>query len=153
MKIKYKHTNLIAKDWKRLSDFYQKVFKCVPVPPERDLSGGWLDKVTGIADAQISGMHYRLPGFDDNGPTLEIFQYSPMSEHPVVYPNTPGFSHIAFEVDDVSAVARAVFDHGGSTVGELTTKDVHGVGLLTVQYVADPEGNIIELQKLEPISN
>jgi predicted enzyme related to lactoylglutathione lyase len=147
MGIKYTHTNLIAKDWKHLSSFYQDVFGCVPVPPERNLSGEWLDRVTGIAGSQISGIHLRLPGYGDEGPTLEIFQYGFMPEHPRVNPNTPGFSHIAFAVDDVSAIAQAVFDHGGSAVGELTVREVPGVGLLTVQYVADPEGNIIEIQK------
>lgn len=74
-----------------------------------------------------------------------------MPEHPIVRPNTPGFSHIAFEVDDVSAVAEAVIKQGGSAVGELLTKDIPGVGSLAVQYVADPEENIIEIQKLEAV--
>jgi predicted enzyme related to lactoylglutathione lyase len=39
MKIKFTHTNIIAKDWKKLSQFYQEVFECVPVPPERDMQG------------------------------------------------------------------------------------------------------------------
>jgi len=39
MATKYTHTNLIAKDWKRLLAFYQEVFGCIPVLPERDLSG------------------------------------------------------------------------------------------------------------------
>ena len=46
MPTKYVHTNLIAKGWKRLSDFYQEVFDCVPVLPVRDLSGKWIDKAT-----------------------------------------------------------------------------------------------------------
>ena len=69
-----------------------------------------------------------------------------MPEHPSVNPNTPGFSHIAFAVDAVPATAQAVFNNGGSAVGELTIRDVPGLGLLTFQYVADPEGNIIEVQ-------
>jgi len=148
--IKYKHTNIAAKDWKRLSDFYQEVFGCVPVPPDRDLSGKWLDKITGIQQAHILGRHLRLPGFGDDGPTLEIFQYDSMPEHPAIKPNTPGFAHIAFEVDNVNEVAKSVFDHGGTAIGELVTREVPGVGQLTVQYVADPEGNIIEIQKVEP---
>lgn len=36
---KYVHTNLIANDWRALSDFYQQLFGCVPVPPERDFRG------------------------------------------------------------------------------------------------------------------
>jgi predicted enzyme related to lactoylglutathione lyase len=69
-----------------------------------------------------------------------------MPEHPPVRPNTPGFSHLAFAVDDVPAAARVVLDRGGSVVGELTARDVPGAGLVTFQYMADPEGNIIEVQ-------
>lgn len=146
MPMKYTHTNLIAKDWKRLSAFYQQVFGCAPVPPERDLSGEWLDKATGLTGAHLAGMHLRLPGYGDDGPTLELFQYDAMPEHPFVNPSTPGFRHIAFAVDDVPATAQAVINHGGSAVGELTIREVPGVGLLTFQYVADPEGNILEVQ-------
>ncbi len=146
MLTKYAHTNLIAKDWRRLARFYQDVFDCVPIPPERDLTGEWLDKATGLDDAKISGMHLRLPGYGDDGPTLELFQYGSMSEHPSTKPNTPGFSHIAFAADDVAQTAQVAFNNGGSAVGELMVREVPNVGLLTFQYVADPEGNIIEIQ-------
>ena len=149
MPTRYAHTNLITKDWKRLSAFYQEVFGCEPVPPERDLHGEWLDQATGISGAHIVGMHLRLPGCGDDGPTLELLQYESMPDHPPVAPNTPGFSHIAFAVDDVAAVTQAVFAHGGAPVGALTTRAVAGAGLLTFQYVADPEGNIIEVQHWE----
>ena len=147
--MKYTHTNLIAKDYKRLSRFYQEVFGCVPVPPERDLSGQWLDKATGLQGARIQGVHLRLPGYGENGPTLEIFQYNQMPQHPPAAPNTPGFSHIAFAVEDVSEVAKKVLAHGGSEVGKLTVREIEGVGTITFQYLADPEGNIIEVQKWE----
>jgi predicted enzyme related to lactoylglutathione lyase len=146
MPTRYAHTNLIAKDWQRLSAFYQEVFGCVPIPPERDLSGEWLDRATGVSGAHTSGVHLRLPGYGDDGPTLELFQYGAMPEHPAVHPNTPGFSHIAFSVDDVPTTVQAIFDRGGSAVGELIIRDIPGVGLLTFQYVADPEGNTIEVQ-------
>ncbi len=146
MPTKYAHTNLIAKDWKRLSTFYQEVFDCVPLLPERDLSGEWIDQATGIKDAHIHGIHLRLPGFGDDGPTLELFQYDSMPERPSVKPNTPGFSHIAFSVDDVAVTAQAILDHGGATIGELTVRELPGVGLLSFQYLADPEGNIVEIQ-------
>jgi predicted enzyme related to lactoylglutathione lyase len=146
MPIKYAHTNLIAIDWKRLSAFYQEVFNCVPVPPQRDLSGEWIDQATGLTDVHITGQHLRLPGYGNDGPTLEIFQYGSMPQHPATFPNMPGFSHIAFAVDDVQATARAIFERGGSPVGELIVQEISGVGLLTFQYVADPEGNMIEIQ-------
>ena len=44
--------------------FYQDVFGCVPVPPERNLSGAALDAATGVSPAHLQGMHLRLPGAD-----------------------------------------------------------------------------------------
>lgn len=45
IRAKYVHTNLIARDWKRLVRFYREVFGCEPKGPERDLSAAWLDRV------------------------------------------------------------------------------------------------------------
>lgn len=149
MKIKYAHTNLIAKDWKRLAKFYQTVFNCQPIPPERDMAGDWLDDITGIPQSHICGTHMLLPGFGDNGPTLEIFQYDSITDHPEVNANTSGFSHIAFTVEDVAKIADEVFAQGGSAAGKLVVRKVENVGILTVQYVRDPEGNIVELLNWE----
>jgi len=129
-----------------LANFYQEVFGCLPVPPERHLSGQWLAEGTGLKSAELSGIHLRLPGFGDEGPTLEIFQYTHSEGKLETKPNREGFGHIAFEVDDVTNALRTVLSHGGSTVGKVTSRDIPGVGLLTFVYVADPEGNIIELQ-------
>ena len=149
MPIKYAHTNLIARDWKKLADFYQLIFDCIPIPPERDLSGEWIDQATGILNTHIRGIHLRLPGHGKGGPTLEIFQYNEMPNHPEVMPNTPGFTHLAFEVEDVPSKAKQIFENGGSAVGKLTVREIAGVGLITFQYIADPEGNIIEIQSWE----
>jgi predicted enzyme related to lactoylglutathione lyase len=146
MPTKFAHVNLIAKDWKQLVTFYQEVLDCQPIPPKRDLSGKWLDQATGIEDTQIDGIHLRLPGYGKDGPTFEIFQYRTAPEHPTVQPNTPGFSHIAFAVDDVAATAEAILQAGGSAVGVLTEREIPGAGVVTFQYLRDPEGNIIEIQ-------
>ena len=146
MPTKYTHTNLIAKDWRRLAAFYREVFGCAPVPPERDMAGAWLDKATGMSGVHITGVHLRLPGCGETGPTLEIFQYDAMPERDPAAPNTPGFSHIAFSVDDVPDAVRDIVSHGGSVIGGLAARHVPGVGLLTFQYAADPEGNIVEVQ-------
>ena len=146
MPTKYAHTNLIAKDWRRLSAFYLEVFGCIPNLPERDLSGEWIDKATGIKGTHITGEHLRLPGYGDEGPTLEIFSYDRMPDHSEIAPNTPGFAHIAFSVDDVPGIANAIFERGGSAVGELIVQEISGAGVITFQYVSDPEGNILEIQ-------
>ena len=76
MKAKYKHTNIVARDWQALAGFYETVFGCTRVPPERHLSGEWLASGTGVADARFSGVHLRMPGNGTRGPTLEIYQYA-----------------------------------------------------------------------------
>jgi predicted enzyme related to lactoylglutathione lyase len=144
--MKYKHTNIIAGDWRALARFYEDVFGCVRVPPERNLSGDWLAEGTGVPGAALAGAHLRLPGCGDAGPTLEIFQYARNEPKPAPAANREGFSHIAFEVDDVAAVLQTVIARGGSAVGSVVSRDVEGVGRLTFAYAADPEGNILELQ-------
>jgi predicted enzyme related to lactoylglutathione lyase len=144
---KFVHTNLIAKDWQKLADFYEQVLGCTRVLPERHLSGQWLAAATGVAEAEIHGMHLRLPGYADTGPTLEIFQYNHDQERNLKAVNQSGFAHIAFAIDDVVAARDAVLEAGGGIVGQLTTVKIPNAGTITFIYVTDPEGNIIELQK------
>ena len=146
LQAKYVHTNLIARDWRALADFYQRVFGCVPVPPARDLSGPIIDAGTGVPDAHLRGMHLRLPGYGDTGPTLEIFNNTVLEDRPATAVNRPGFAHIAFAVDDVRAAREAVLAAGGRAVGEVVTVQISSGAQVTWCYVTDPEGNIIELQ-------
>lgn len=146
MQARYAHTNLIAQDWQRLVDFYQQVFGCTLVV-ERQLSGEWMERLSGVPGAQIRIAHLRLPGYGEDGPTLEIIQYT---EQPAGMPtavNRPGFGHIAFGVDDVIAAQAAVLAAGGDSVGDIVTVDQPGRGRLTAVYATDPEGNVIELQR------
>ncbi len=142
---RFVHTNLIARDWQKLVDFYQNVFGCVPVVSDRTASGEWLDKITGLPQAEIRITHLYLPDLDA-GPTLEIIQYNRTGDAPPPAPNRPGFGHIAFAVEDVAAALQAVIAAGGGSVGEIITADLPGRGLLTAVYATDPEGNIVELQ-------
>jgi predicted enzyme related to lactoylglutathione lyase len=144
---KYVHTNLIARDWKRLVRFYTDVFGCERKGPERDLSGAWLDSVNAVPNAHLAGVHLRLPGHGEDGPTLEIFSYDKLVDHGVPVANQRGFAHIAFAVDEVDQALQAVIAAGGGTVGKVATTQVDGVGVLRVVYARDPEGNIVELQK------
>ncbi len=147
MNAKYKHTNIIAHDWHVLVRFYEEVFGCVCVVPVRQLSGSWLEKGTGVPAAKLSGVHLRLPGHGSNGPTLEIFQYerNENREQPTLA-NREGLGHIAFEVEDINHTVSEVLRCGGEKIGDLVTHDMKDVGTLSFVYMADPEGNIIELQ-------
>jgi predicted enzyme related to lactoylglutathione lyase len=142
---RFVHVNLIAKDWRSLASFYQRVFDCSIVPPERDYTGPLLDAGTGIPGAKLRGAHLRLPGFDSNGPTLEIYQYEPAGDEPPHAVNSLGYGHIAFSVDDVAEARRNVLANGGTSVGELVTLSTADGRKVTWAYLRDPEGNIIEL--------
>ncbi len=145
MTIRYAHTNIIAKDWKKLADFYMETFGCVFAPPERNLSGEWVDELTDIKDCAIRGAHLALPGYE-KGPTLEIFSYEPENEQELPKEiNGYGLAHIAFEVDDVEAVLEMLFKNGGSRLGGIVKKKYPEIGVLTAVYARDPEGNIIEI--------
>jgi catechol 2,3-dioxygenase-like lactoylglutathione lyase family enzyme len=146
-KTRYAHTNLIADDWRRLADFYVAVFDCVPVSSEREQHGRLTDDLTGMPGARIRGRHLRLPGHGENGPTLEVFSYEKNAPHPPTELHRPGFQHLAFEVDDIHAKREQILALGGRDVGKLVTLNIAGAGVLTLIYMTDPEGNIIELQK------
>ncbi len=143
---KYVHTNLIARDWRELSRFYLEVFGFAPVPPERHYNSVEIERGTGVRGSELHGVHLRMPGYGDSGPTLEIFSYSIPKEGPEPAVNRPGFGHIAFSVADVSVAQDAVLQAGGKAVGEIVTLQTSAGARLTWCYVTDPEGNIIELQ-------
>jgi predicted enzyme related to lactoylglutathione lyase len=150
---RYGHTNLIARDWRRLAAFYETVFDCIPVPPERDYSGELAERGTGVRGAAFQGVHLRLPGHGPDGPTLEIYSYR-TSVDPAAAPaaNRVGWGHIAFQVDDVARARGAVVGAGGRLLTDaevVTTRTADGRHV-TWCYLADPEGNLIELQSWSP---
>jgi len=144
--MKFAHTNIISTNWKKLADFYVKTFDCKIVPPIRKQSGEWLEKGTGLENAKLEGVHLLLPGYGENGPTLEIYQYESIEKQDFLSPNTRGFGHIAFEVESVEAVLETLKKNDGKAFGKITKRKVKDVGEITFIYARDPEGNLIELQ-------
>ena len=143
---RYVHTNLVARDWRALAAFYERVLGCVPVPPERHFSGPTLEAGTGVPGSRLDGIHLRLPGRGDDGPTLELFTYSIAADGPAPAVNRPGFGHLAFEVASVEEARAEVLAAGGRAVGQVVTLTTAAGRQVTWCYVTDPEGNILELQ-------
>jgi glyoxylase I family protein len=143
---RFGHVNLVARDWRALAGFYERVFGCVPVPPERDYRGPDLAAGTGVPDAALRGVHLRLPGHGPDGPTLEIYEYAVALPGLPPAANRPGFGHVAFVVPDVGAAGSVVLESGGRAVGSVVTLTTADGRHVTWAYVTDPEGNIVELQ-------
>jgi catechol 2,3-dioxygenase-like lactoylglutathione lyase family enzyme len=143
---KFGHLNVTTSDWRSLAAFYQAVFGMDLVPPERDFRSPDLDRATGLTDAHLRGAHLRLPGEPEGGPTLEIFEYEDLEAQRQPAVDRPGWGHIAFRVPDVATARDAVLGGGGSSVGEIVTFTTADGRHVTWCYVADPGGNIVELQ-------
>ena len=143
--MRYVHTNIVARDWRALAAFYEAVFGCRPKPPVRAFADEWLARGTGVPGAELEGIHLALPGYGDDGPTLEIFTYGTIQEQEAGVPDRRGLAHLAFEVDDVAETLTAVVARGGSALGEVTRCEIEGVGDLSFVYARDPEGNVLEL--------
>jgi catechol 2,3-dioxygenase-like lactoylglutathione lyase family enzyme len=147
---RYVHTNLVARDWRGLAAFYERVLGCTPTPPERHFSGPELEAGTGVAGARLDGIHLLLPGRGADGPTLEIFTYAPGLERPAPRVNEPGLGHVAFQVGSVEKAREEVLHEGGRPVGDVVTLTTTDGRQITWCYVTDPEGNVIELQCSRP---
>ena len=145
--MKYIHTNIISRNWNKLAEFYIKVFGCEKILPERDLKGKWIEEGTGVDNVHIKGIHLRLPGYEVDGPTLEIFQYNKFIPKKSKKINHEGFAHLAFQVDDVEATLKSVLKAGGSKLSKVINAKIPNIGKITFVYAKDPEGNYIELQK------
>ena len=143
---RFGHVNVTGRDWRGLAAFYTEVFGCTFVPPERDIRSADLDAATGLTDAHLTGAHLRLPGHGESGPTLEIFSYDELADHPGGRVDRPGWGHVAFQVPDVPAAVEAVVAAGGGRLGEIITTRTADGRQVTWVYTTDPEGNLVELQ-------
>ena len=89
---RFGHVNVIARDWRRLEEFYREVFGMEIVPPLRDYRGPDVEAGTGVVGAAFRGAHLRLPGLGPDGPTLEIYQYESGPDGGIQAANRPGTS-------------------------------------------------------------
>ena len=73
-------------------------------------------------------------------------------EVPEVAPVGPGLPHLALHVatGDISSTVEALVAGGGSLISEARTRDDFGTAV-TAAFVADPDGNVIELTDVGPL--
>jgi catechol 2,3-dioxygenase-like lactoylglutathione lyase family enzyme len=149
MKIRLAHVSITAKDMTRLREFYEKALGFVVSRPERGFSGDWLGKGTGVPGAGIKRVHLRLPDAGEGGAHLELIEYSGTArETSPPAADRAGLRHVAFETESAEELAGLrdrIIGNGGGDLGEISEKEIDGLGTVTFVYMTDPEGNIIEL--------
>lgn len=146
MDIKYCHVCIACKDWQLISKFYQDVFGCIPLDPVRNMQGEWAGHLIAAPDvdeAEIVGEHIMVPGYGEQGPTLEILSYKPVGKDVTLECFDTGFTHICFEVpDDITETLQRFLECGGSMISTFENPEKE-----RAIYGRDPEGNIVEIRR------
>ncbi len=138
------HVNINAKDWKKVAAFYEEVFGCTRILPEKAIAGDYAKQLTGLDGADIGGITLAFPD-DPDGCQLEIFQYNIQDDTAPGTINMTGLGHIAIDVEDIEVTTEKLLAAGGSFVGSQVHRTYADKPDLFIHYVKDCEGNIIEL--------
>ena len=108
---------------------------------EAKMQGELLDEVTGLKDARTEFVMLQAP---DGQLNLEVIKY----HHPVDSentrpsgPNALGLRHMAFEVEDLDDIVKALQQKGHDLVGSVQNYE----NIWKLCYVHGPEGIIVEL--------
>jgi catechol 2,3-dioxygenase-like lactoylglutathione lyase family enzyme len=149
MKTRIAHVSITAGNLDRLKEFYMNALGFEVARPERDFSGDWLERGTGVTGAEFRRIHLRLPGADPDGTHLELIEYSEtVNGGAPPAANLSGLRHIAIEAGSPGELRKLhdlVLENGGGELGEIAEQEIDGLGTVTFVYLTDPEGNIIEL--------
>ncbi|PJZ75604.1 VOC family protein [Leptospira neocaledonica] len=132
-KIRFLHVNINTKDWTKTLSFYSKIFETSSTGFERDYKGDFIEKLTGIQGIEIKGRHLPLPGYDEGGPTVEIFTYNNFSEKGPLEKSDAGKIAVGFLTSDLRSAANKILQDGGILTEEYNN---------TIMF-KDPDGNLI----------
>jgi catechol 2,3-dioxygenase-like lactoylglutathione lyase family enzyme len=137
------HFALTVSDLERSLAFYRDLgFELVS---DREVQGGYVEEITGIADA-----HIRLAHLSGYGHNLELLEYErprgPTRDRPLY---ETGSAHICLLTDDLDADVEQLRDRGVPfrSPGPVTTTSGPNRGGRGI-YAQDPDGNALEIVQL-----
>ena len=140
------HTGYTVSNLERSLGFYCDLLGCEVVATQ-EKQGGYLGEIVGYPDAHVRMAHLRAPG---SAHVIELFEYaaprsSKSHQEPPFEPRDVGTSHIAFIVDDLTAIYERLRGAGVeffSPPVEIDTGINTGGKAL---YLRDPDGIPMEL--------
>jgi catechol 2,3-dioxygenase-like lactoylglutathione lyase family enzyme len=138
------HLNLVVGDMDRAIAFYGGVLG-MHQTFDVILEGDWIDSVTGLSGTRARCVFFEL----ENCPVrLELLQYFSPAGTDVSpdSPNTTGWRHIAFNIEDMDSWVRRLEDAGITFLSPpVTVPFPVGGRIKRLCYFRDPENNLLEL--------
>jgi catechol 2,3-dioxygenase-like lactoylglutathione lyase family enzyme len=141
------HVNFVVADMAAAIAFYRDLLG-MRLSKQATISGGWIDKVTGLADVVADVAFLEAP----SGPSIELLRYrSPEGARPagLGQPNTLGLRHIAFRVTDLDGLVASMQAAGVTFFAPPQQVPAVQVDYIDqrkrLAYCRDPEGNLLEL--------
>ena len=134
------HTSFTVSDIDRSLAFFRDAlgFEATSKGPR---SPSLIQAITGVEGAEVLIAYVRGPGH-----SIELIEYIKPETRSSVRPQPcdTGFSHIAYDVDDIDAAIKAARDHSVEPIGPVVAIDQGPNSGSRVAYLRDPDGITIE---------
>ena len=137
------HTGITVSNLERSLAFWRDVLG-FELSHRAHQTGELAEEITGVPGAEISLAVLKAPGHK-----IELLEYrAPKDRKQIdVRPCDVGSAHVAFTVDNLEAVLKAIAASGWRTAGEPQTLSSGPNAGKRVIYVRDPDGTIIEFMQ------
>ena len=137
------HTGITVANLERSLSFWQDVLG-FELSHRAHHTGDLASEATGVLGADIS-----IAVLKGYGHKIELLEYlaPPDRKHVNLRPCDVGSVHVAFAVDDVDAVLKAIVASGWKAAGKPQTLQTGPNAGKRVVYVRDPDGTTIEFMQ------
>ena len=134
------HTSFTVSDIDRSLAFFRDALG-FEVTSKGPRSPSLIQAITGVEGAEVLIAYVRGPGH-----SIELIEYIKPETRSSVRPQPcdTGFSHIAYDVDDIDAAIKAARDHSVEPIGPVVAIDQGPHRGSRVAYLRDPDGITIE---------
>ncbi len=134
------HTSFTVSDLDRSLAFFRDALG-FEVTSKGPRNPSLIQAITGVEGAEVLIAYVRGPGH-----SIELIQYIEPETRSSVWPQPcdTGFSHIAYDVDNIDAAIKAAQDHSVEPIGPVVAIDQGPNRGSRVAYLRDPDGITIE---------
>ena len=134
------HTSFTVSDLDRSLAFFRDALG-FEVTSKGPRNPSLIQAITGVEGAEVLIAYVRGPGH-----SIELIEYIEPETRGCVRPRPcdTGFSHIAYDVDNIDAAIQAARDHSVEPIGPVVAIDQGPNRGSRVAYLRDPDGITIE---------